>query len=602
MVEVNFGRYEIVDEIGRGGMGTVYRARDTKMRREVAVKVLRPELVSVPGYLERFRREAYTAAQLSEPHVVPVYEADEVDGQLFLVMPLIAGTDLNGVLARDGAMAPNRAIHVVEQVGAALDAAHAAGLVHRDVKPSNVLLTDKDFAYLIDFGIAHAASDTKLTASGMTIGTWGYMAPERFTTGAVDATGDIYALACVLYQCLTGAQPFPGESMPQQVHGHCYLEPPQASTFNRAVPAALDGVIARGMAKDPAQRYETCEALVAEARRAISHSGSTARSAAVSAKQPTMPADLYNESLFVGETQDARPGESGRQGALSELLREPDSPTRVLRGANRRGRTVLLTGLAAALVAAIVFGAVLLTGDRNNAPVESGTAAPSNPNGTPGSSGGVTRVVPADSIGHQAVQVVGFTQIGKDIGVRLRNPNTNVGLVRSPYELTLLDREGAIIATQGQQGLPGTYVNTIFQLPPNSDYGLTMDVPEGKTVASVELLTRGPWLDWKTVNSPTVTVISPAIKDPYSAYGPQVTGRIEVDKNGPSDVLVTAFTNTGKGQVITHVFVDCVSAGQPRAFEISSYMPSVSGPFEINSIIAYPMEVEGAPGWHPATC
>jgi serine/threonine-protein kinase len=213
MAERNFGRYEIIDEIGQGGMGTVYRARDTKMQRDVAVKVLRPELVSTPGYVERFRREAYTAASLSEPHVVPVYEADEIDGQLFIVMPLISGTDLTGVLHRGGAMAPERAVHVVEQVGAALDAAHAAGLVHRDVKPSNVLLTDKDFAYLIDFGIAHGASDTKLTSTGTTMGTWGYMAPERFTTGAADASGDIYALACVLYQCLTGMLPFPGESM-----------------------------------------------------------------------------------------------------------------------------------------------------------------------------------------------------------------------------------------------------------------------------------------------------------------------------------------------------------------------------------------------------
>lgn len=278
MPEAIFGRYEIGDEIGRGGMGTVYRALDTKMQRQVAMKVLRPELASVPGYVERFRREAYLATRLSEPHVIPIYHADEIDGRLFLVMPLISGIDLTGVLLRDGAMPPERSVHVVEQVGAALDAAHGAGLVHRDVKPSNVLLTrpttrrqwgDRDFAYLIDFGIAHVAPDTDLTPAVTTVGDWGYVAPERFTTGSADAGGDIYALACVLYECLTGVPPFPGETMPAQLHGHCYLEPPRPSAVFPVLPAGLDAVIACGMAKDPARRYPTCEALVADARRAI---------------------------------------------------------------------------------------------------------------------------------------------------------------------------------------------------------------------------------------------------------------------------------------------------------------------------------------------
>ncbi len=279
MAEGNFGRYELIEEIGQGGTGTVYRAHDTRRLREVAVKVLRPELVSLPGYVERFRREVFATARLGEPHVLPVYETDEIDGQPFLVMPLIAGIDLNGLLARDGALAPGRAVHIVEQVGAALDAAHAVHLVHRDVKPSNVLLTrpstrrqwgDRDFAYLIDLGIAHVASEMKLTGTETTMGAWGYAAPERFTTGAADASGDIYALTCVLYQCLTGVQPFPGQGMQKQLHGHCYLEPPRPRAVNPALPGGLDDVIARGMAKDPTLRFQTCQALVAEAKREIS--------------------------------------------------------------------------------------------------------------------------------------------------------------------------------------------------------------------------------------------------------------------------------------------------------------------------------------------
>jgi serine/threonine protein kinase len=341
-----FGRYELVEEIGQGGMGTVYRAYDSKMQRDVAVKVLRPELVSVPGYVERFRREAFAAARLNEPHVVPVYEADEVDGRLFLVMPLVAGTDLTGVLARDGAMEPARAVQVVEQVGAALDAAHAAGLVHRDVKPSNVLLTDKDFAYLIDFGIAHDAAGTKLTSTGTTMGTWGYMAPERFTTGAADAKGDIYALACVLYQCLTGLQPFPGESMPQQVHGHCYLDPPRPSAVNPGVPAGLDGVIARGMAKDPAQRYQSCAALIADARRAITPAITSPVPAAVPPMQETMPASLYNEEFHRAPTQAAPPMEPPG----SHHVHSPGT------GSGRGGvkKPILIAGVVVALTLLIV--------------------------------------------------------------------------------------------------------------------------------------------------------------------------------------------------------------------------------------------------------
>jgi serine/threonine-protein kinase len=357
MAERNFGRYEIIDEIGHGGMGTVYRARDTKMQRDVAVKVLRPELVSTPGYVERFRREAFTAASLSEPHVVPVYEADEIDGQLFIVMPLISGTDLTGVLNRGGAMAPELAVHVVEQVGAALDAAHAAGLVHRDVKPSNVLLTDKDFAYLFDFGIAHAASDTKLTSTGTTMGTWGYMAPERFTTGAADASVDIYALACVLYQCLTGMLPFPGESMPQQVHGHCYLEPPRPSAVNPALPAALDDVISRGMAKDPNARFERAADLAAAARRAIS---SATDSSSPPPMPETMPAHLYNEAFHRAETQAAQVA------AGQHAVSAPVAGAAVTSSAGARraapSRSALVGGAAVILLG--IGGTVLLVNSR----------------------------------------------------------------------------------------------------------------------------------------------------------------------------------------------------------------------------------------------
>jgi serine/threonine-protein kinase len=160
---------------------------------------------------------------LTEPHIIPIYDTGEIEGRLYLVMPVIDGVDVHGLLQRDGPMTPQRAVAVIEQLASALDAAHAVGLVHRDVKPANALLTGNDFVYLIDFGIAHDGAATKLTRTGMIVGSWAYKAPERFTTGDIGVGADAYALACVLYECLTGAQPYPGNSLEQQVAGHLAL-------------------------------------------------------------------------------------------------------------------------------------------------------------------------------------------------------------------------------------------------------------------------------------------------------------------------------------------------------------------------------------------
>ena len=258
MDEVVFGRYRLLSVIGQGGMGKVYRAHDTLMDRDVAVKVLPPELAVEPGYEQRFRREAQTAARLNEPHIVPIYETGEIEGQLYLVMPIIEGIDLHALLQREGPMSAQRAVRVIEQLAAALDAAHAVGLVHRDIKPSNALVTGRDFVYLIDFGIAHDAAATKLTGTGMMVGTMAYMAPERFSAGVADARSDVYALACVLYECLTGGCPYPGDSMEQQIAGHLTLEPPRPVCVAPELPVGFDEVIAAGMAKDPREALSKC--------------------------------------------------------------------------------------------------------------------------------------------------------------------------------------------------------------------------------------------------------------------------------------------------------------------------------------------------------
>ena len=264
-----FGRYQLLGLISKGGMGKVFKAHDTAIDRDVAIKVLPTDLANEPGYRERFRREAHTAARLTEPHIIPIYDFGEIDGRLYLVMPIIDGIDVSTLLKRDGPMSPSRAVRLIEQLAAALDAAHAHGLVHRDVKPSNALMTTREFVYLIDFGIAHDAAATTLTRTGTVVGTPAYMAPERFTSGDVDARADVYALTCVLYECLTGEKPYPGDSMEQQIAGHLSLDPPRPSEHRSAVPHGFDEVIARGMAKKPDMRYQSAGDLAVAAHAAL---------------------------------------------------------------------------------------------------------------------------------------------------------------------------------------------------------------------------------------------------------------------------------------------------------------------------------------------
>jgi serine/threonine protein kinase len=288
--EVAFGRYRLLAVIGEGGMGKVYKAHDTVIGRDVAIKVLPIELADEPGYRARFRREAHTAARLTEPHVVPIHDTGEIEGRLYVVMPVIDGVDVQSLLKHDGAMSPQRAVRVIEQLAAALDAAHAVGLVHRDIKPSNALMARDGIVYLIDFGIAHDAAATRLPSTGTMIGTLAYMAPERFTTGTADARGDIYALACVLYECLTGVKPFPGDSFEQQIAGHLTLDPPKPSSLDRTVPTGFDEVIAAGMAKQPDQRYQSAHELAAAARHALTSAPSGNPRTAPTVPDPTRPA------------------------------------------------------------------------------------------------------------------------------------------------------------------------------------------------------------------------------------------------------------------------------------------------------------------------
>ncbi|USX54733.1 serine/threonine-protein kinase [Lentzea sp. HUAS12] len=282
MTEETFGPYRIEELLGRGGMGEVHRAYDTTHDRIVALKRLSPGYHDDEDYRARFRREARIVARLREPHVIPIHAYGEIDDRLYLDMRLVEGSDLSDLI-NGRTLDPARAVRIVEQVASALDAAHADGLVHRDVKPSNILVAAGDFVYLVDFGIARSSSPaaTSLTASGSVVGTLDYMAPERFESGPVDGRADVYALACVLFACLAGRRPFTAEGTAAQIWAHMKEEPPKASPLNPSVPPALDGVIAKGMAKSPDDRYASAGEFAQAAAQALTGSAAAVGMAGV---------------------------------------------------------------------------------------------------------------------------------------------------------------------------------------------------------------------------------------------------------------------------------------------------------------------------------
>ncbi|WP_433757064.1 serine/threonine-protein kinase [Nocardia sp. CA-135398] len=259
-----FGHYRLDRLLGSGGTGQVWLARDTVADRCVALKVLACSHAADPTCRLRFTREARLAAQAPGPHRVPIHSFGELDGRLYIDMEFIEGTDVSALLRDSGPLDPARAVAIIAQTAMALDAMHRVGLVHRDVKPSNIMVGPTGFVHLIDFGIAHRIDQPAITANGNVVGTLAYMAPERFD-GVADARADQYSLACVLYECLTGQRPFGNVDSPQQLRAHLLTAPPSAAILNPAVPAALDAVIVRAMAKDPSQRYSSAGEFAATA-------------------------------------------------------------------------------------------------------------------------------------------------------------------------------------------------------------------------------------------------------------------------------------------------------------------------------------------------
>jgi serine/threonine protein kinase len=254
-------------------MGAVYRATQLSLHRVVALKLLAPNLSDDPGFRARFEREGHVQAALDHEHIVPVYEAGQSEYGLFLAMRLIAGPTLKRLIL-DDELDPRRSVRLLAQVAYALDTAHAAGLIHRDIKPQNILIGKGDHAYLADFGLIKAPEEARLTGTGQFIGTIDYVAPEQVQGDPATPASDCYALAGVLYECLTGEVPFPKPSEAATLHAHVMSSPPTVSERRPDLPPALDGVIAQGMAKDPWSRPSPVAELIQAASRALSSSAS----------------------------------------------------------------------------------------------------------------------------------------------------------------------------------------------------------------------------------------------------------------------------------------------------------------------------------------
>jgi hypothetical protein len=341
-VGTEFGGYRIQGTIGRGGMSVVYLAEHPRLSRTVALKIIAPELAEDDTFRERFVRESRVAASLDHPNIIPIFDTGDEDGLLYIVMRYIK-EDLRTVIRQEGELAPLRALALAGQVGGALDAAHKLGLVHRDVKPANILVASRggsdgeDHAYLTDFGLTkHLTSRSGLTGSGQFVGTVDYMSPEQIEGKQADGRADVYALACVVFQSLTGQVPFDKEADAAVIWAHLKEPPPRPSAFRRNLPPGFDDVIARGMAKSPEERFATCREFVHAAREELESRSASHASMGLGGETiirgggaPAAPPMADPAGTYPGErSREAVPPPAAAAGASAQWGQErPEAPS-----------------------------------------------------------------------------------------------------------------------------------------------------------------------------------------------------------------------------------------------------------------------------------
>ena len=371
------GDFRVLTRLGQGGMGVVYLARDERLDRRVALKVIAPHLASDPDFRERFVTEARSAAAIDHSNVVPVYSSGVADDALYIAMRYVEGTDLRSLLRGSGPLDPASAAAVVSDIAAALDAAHAAGMVHRDVKPANILLEGKPGegrSYLTDFGLTKGRSDsgTQLTGTGQWVGTIDYVAPEQIQAGRVDARTDVYALGCVLYEALTGSVPYAGSDM-QKMWGHVNEPFPVLGASPGRSDDALTAIVARATAKDPGERYPSAGDLARAVAAAVTggevtvseHSVATGSAAEGIAQKPTADPRLVAPGLAPTATGRAP---AHRPEQVTRRMPSPRQPQPRRDPTGGSLRTAGIIGGSVILAAGLIAAAVVLAGGGSSSP------------------------------------------------------------------------------------------------------------------------------------------------------------------------------------------------------------------------------------------
>ena len=380
-----FGDYTIDSLLGRGGMSIVFLAEDRRLGRRVAIKVLAEELAEDESFRTRFIRESQLAAGLEHPNIVPVYEAGELDGRLFIAMRYVRGTDLRTLISREGPLDPDRALSLLRPIATALDTAHRRGLVHRDVKPANILVAideGEEHPYLSDFGLTkHTSSKSGLTKTGQFMGTVDFVAPEQIRGEEVDGRTDEYSLACVLYQCLTGDVPFDKPADVATMFGHLQDPPPKVSVKRPNLPLEIDDIVVRGMSKERDDRFPTCTAMMEELTRAIGVSSLPRDQPSFDPAVVAMPPQPGTGPLLppAPEVPSVTPTTAAPTTPAPSPSPSPEPERRPAGGPSRR--VLLIGGSAAAVVAAVAIVVLSLGGGEETAPSPSAPTGTTSPGG-----------------------------------------------------------------------------------------------------------------------------------------------------------------------------------------------------------------------------
>jgi serine/threonine protein kinase len=485
VVGSDFAGYRIEEVAARGGMGVVYRATQLRLTRTVALKLVTPALAREPSFRERFRREWMIAASIDHPNVIPVYEAGEEDGVLFIAMRWVEGTNLRETIDR-GPLEPSRAAHLVSQVASALDAAHERDLIHRDVKPANILVTAQDHVYLTDFGLTkHASSISGLTRTGQWMGTVDYTAPEQIEGVSVTSQTDVYSLGCVLFEALTGRPPYQRENDLATLWAHVYAPPPPVLEVNPDIPAPFEDVVQRAMAKDPAKRYASA--------------GELGRAALAAAHGEHAPAP---EKIRAAPPPVAEPiSEQGEQ-------RRPWRP----------GRRSLYGLAGLLLVAAAVAAIVSISGSEDSQPDRADAPATS----APLRAASAWRPLPpmptarqnmASAVLDGTIWVVGGLAPGSRGSRRVEGYDPVVNGWKAGPDLPVRLHHEMVVTYKGDVVVMGGWI------PRGSD-------PSAETSDQVFALRAGRWVKLPPLNRPRVAGAAAVVGDRIVVVGGQADGRL----------------------------------------------------------------------------